>query len=99
MGALAARLVRTGPAEPQRVRQMLEAAPHRGTVRSVHCSGAAAVGVAARDDRTDAWISSKNGLISAFCGRLDNSVELARDLLAAGHPDPGPSPADVLEAA
>jgi|tagenome__1003787_1003787.scaffolds.fasta_scaffold20954337_3 asparagine synthase (glutamine-hydrolysing) len=99
MGALAARLVRTGPAEPQPVRRMLEAAPHRGTVHSVHSSGSAALGVAAHEDRTDAWISTHNGLIAAFYGRLDNTLELVRDLIAAGHPDPGPSPADVLKGA
>ncbi|HEY0388978.1 MAG TPA: asparagine synthase-related protein [Gaiellales bacterium] len=99
MGSLAARLVRTGPAEPERVRGMLEAAPHRGSRHDLASHGAVTLGVSCRDDRDDASISAGNGYLAAFCGRLDNAAELARDLKAQGQEPGGETAADVLEAA
>jgi len=46
MGSLAARLSRAGPAEPERVRQMLDAAPHRGDRQQVRERGGADFGFA-----------------------------------------------------
>src|SRR5438270_10610193 len=98
MGSLAARLVRTGPAESERVRQMLQASPHRGSHHEVRQHGSAVLGVSRRDDRDDASISQGNGYLAAFCGRLDNLAELQTALTAHGE-RAGESPADALEAA
>jgi hypothetical protein len=53
MGSLAARLVRSGPAEPERVRQMLAAAPHRGSLVEVREHGSAVLGNCRQPDRDD----------------------------------------------
>jgi asparagine synthase (glutamine-hydrolysing) len=99
MASLAARLVWTGSAEPERVRRMLEAAPHRGSIVQVREHGAAVLGVSRQTDRDDASISAGNGLVAAFSGRLDNRSEVEDQLAAHGRPVTGDTPADVVEAA
>jgi asparagine synthase (glutamine-hydrolysing) len=99
MGSLAARLVRSGPAEPERVRRMLEAAPHRGSALEVREHGSAVLGISRQPDRDDGSISAGNGLVAAFSGRLDNRSEVEHQLAAHGRPVAGGTPADVVEAA
>jgi asparagine synthase (glutamine-hydrolysing) len=99
MASLAARLVRTGPAEPERVRRMLQAAPHRGTQLETREVGSVVLGVSRHEDRDDASISAQNGLVAALAGRLDNEADLRRGLSSNGQPGPGDTQADVLAAA
>jgi asparagine synthase (glutamine-hydrolysing) len=99
MASLAARLVRTGPAEPERVRRMLEASPHRGSQLDVREIGSVVLGVSRHDDREDAGISTANGLAAALVGRLDNEAELRRELSRNGSAPHGDSQADILAAA
>jgi asparagine synthase (glutamine-hydrolysing) len=99
MGSLAARLSRAGPAEPDRVRLMLDAAPHRGGAQQVREHGAVALGVSQEDDVADGSISSGNGLVAAFSGRLDNAADLRQQLAAHGRAAAGETPADIVEEA
>ena len=99
MGSLAARLSRAGPAEPDRVRQMLDAAPHRGGRQQVREHGAVALGVSQDDEAADGSISTGNGLVAAFSGRLDNAADLRQQLAAHGRAAAGETPADVVEEA
>ena len=99
MGSLAARLSRAGPAEPDRVRLMLDAAPHRGGAQQVREHGAVALGVSQDDEVADGSISTGNGLVAAFSGRLDNAAELRQQLAAHGRTAAGETPADVVEEA
>ena len=78
---------------------MLEAAPHRGTSTEVREHGSVVLGVSRHETNDDASISSGNGLIAAFSGRLDNHAALRRELAAAGHEPSGDTTADVLETA
>src|SRR3954470_8069396 len=99
MGSLAARLSRTGPAEPDRVRQMLAAAPHRGGRQQVREHGAVALGVSQDEEVADGSISAGNGLVAAFSGRLDNAADLRQQLAAHGRAAAGETPADIVEEA
>ena len=99
MGSLAARLSMAGPAEPDRVRLMLDAAPHRGGAQQVREHGAVALGVSQDDEVADGSISTGNGLVAAFSGRLDNAAELRQQLAAHGRTAAGETPADVVEEA
>src|SRR5438132_587754 len=85
MSSLSASLARSGAAEPDRVRRMLEAAPHRGTQLDVRPLGACTLGVSRREDDDHAGVSSGERLVAAFAGRLDNGPELrgARRMNAA----------------
>jgi asparagine synthase (glutamine-hydrolysing) len=100
MGSLAARLLRSGPAQPDAVPRMLAASPHRGSTTLVREHGRAALGVSWHDGNPDGSISAGNGLVAAFSGRLDNGGDVARQLAAFGRPPgEGSSPADLVEAA
>src|SRR6476660_7421048 len=99
MGSLAARLSRAGPAEPDRVRQMLDAAPHRGDQNQVRVHGAVALGGSQKDEVADGSISSGNRLGAAFSGRLDNAAELRQPLAARGRSAVGGTAADIAEEA
>src|SRR5262249_40313778 len=99
MSSLSASLARSGAAEPDRVRLMLEAAPHRGGNLELRSLGACAVGISRRDDDDQAGISSGDRLVAAFTGRLDNGPELRGALIGAGTEPRGGAPADLVEAA
>src|SRR4029078_705140 len=99
MGSLAARLSRAGPAEPDRVRLMLDAAPHRGGIQQVREPGAVALGVSQEDEAADGSISTGNGLVAAFSGRLDNAADLRQQLAAHGRAAGGETPGDIVEEA
>jgi asparagine synthase (glutamine-hydrolysing) len=99
MSSLSANLARSGVAEPDRVRRMLEAAPHRGTQLDTRTIGACALGVSRRDDDDHAGVSSGERLVAAFSGLLDNGPELRGALIGAGAQPRGNAQADLVEAA
>ncbi len=99
MSSLSASLARSGAAEPDRVRLMLEAAPHRGGTLEMRSLGACTVGISRRDDDDQAGVSSGERLVAAFAGRLDNVPELRGALIGAGTPPHSDAPADLVEAA
>jgi hypothetical protein len=78
---------------------MLDAAPHRGGHQQVREHGAVALGVSQDDEVADASISTGNGLVAAFSGRLDNAADLRQQLAAHGRAAAGETPADVVEEA
>ena len=47
----------------------------------------------------DGSISTGNGLVAAFSGRLDNAADLRQQLAAHGRPAAGETPADIVEEA
>src|SRR6266849_8009358 len=99
MSSLSASLARSGAAEPDRVRRMLEAAPHRGTRLEVRTVGACALGVSRREDDDHAGVSAGERLVAAFAGLLDNGPELRGALIGAGTEPRSGAPADLVEAA
>jgi asparagine synthase (glutamine-hydrolysing) len=99
MSSFSASLARSGAAEPDRARRMLEAAPHRGTRHEVRTLGACTLGVSRREDDDHAGVSSGERLMAAFAGRLDNGPELRGALIGAGTEPRSDAPADLVEAA
>jgi asparagine synthetase B (glutamine-hydrolysing) len=99
MSSISVSVARSGTAEPDRVRRMLAAAPHRGDQIAIGTLGACTLGVSRRADDDQAGISSGEQLIAAFSGRLDNGPQLQAELARAGGAARGDAPADVLEAA
>lgn len=80
-------------------RQMLAAAPHRGSCITLRRRGNCVLGIANRLDSQDASVSSEGSVIAALLGRLDNATELHRELSARGAPPASSSSADVAVAA
>ena len=100
MGSLAVVRLRSAPPEPEKVREMLAAAPHRGTTFDVLVSGDVALGVATTPDRLeDAWLASEDGTAAAFAGALDNHAELKRALADENVIVSGDDPASTVLAA
>jgi asparagine synthase (glutamine-hydrolysing) len=99
MSSISVSVARSGTAEPDRVRRMLEAAPHRGDQIAIRTLGACTLGVSRRAGDDQAGISSGEQLIAAFSGRLDNGPQLQSDLARAGSAARGQGAADVIEAA
>lgn len=99
MSSLSASLARSGAAEPERVRRMLEAAPHRGSRLEVRTIGACALGVSRHAVDDDAGISTGGRLGAALTGRLDNAAEIRMALESAGAALQGDTAADMVAAA
>ncbi len=99
MSSLSASLARSGAAEPERVRRMLEAAPHRGNTLEVATIGACALGVNRHAVDDDAGVSTAGRLAAAFTGRLDNQAELRAALATEGCEVPDGGAAGVVSAA
>ncbi len=78
---------------------MLDAAPHRGDRQQVQEHGAVALGVSQDDEVADGSISTGNGLVAAFSGRLDNAADLRQQLAAHGRLAAGETPAAIVEEA
>src|SRR5438445_3400361 len=74
------------PPELALAREMLAAAPHRGSCTTLRVLGNCVLGVANRPDSADATLSSEGPLVAALSGRLDNAAELHQALTAAGSP-------------
>ncbi len=100
MSSLSATLMRSGAADPEGVRRMLEATPHRGTQIELRTIGGCALGInrrAAGDDQ--ASLSAGQQLAVAFTGRLDNAAGLRADMAMAGAEPRSDSAADLVETA
>src|SRR2546427_5161200 len=87
------------PPELALAREMLAAAPHRGSCTTLRVLGNCVLGVANRPDFVDATVSSEGALVAALSGRLDNAAELHQALPAAGSPPGSRADADVVVAA
>jgi asparagine synthase (glutamine-hydrolysing) len=97
VGCLAVFASAGGPADPEPVRRMLTAAPHRGDALELVHIGTAALGVANQPGFVDSWVAEDHGLIAAFSGTFDNGSDLCAELARAGAPLPrGDSPAATL---
>lgn len=92
-------LSKRGPPEEAVARQMLAAAPHRGSCATLRVVGNCVVGVATRPDFTDATVSATGPVVAALSGRLDNASELYRSLTTAGWLPASRADADVVVAA
>ncbi len=100
MGAIAILLSRTGPPDPETVRQMLDAAPHRGDRQAVDVIGQVVLAVCNDADWVTATLARHDGQLAVFCGSLDNDADLRADLRREGAPEPAdPTPAATLLAA
>jgi asparagine synthase (glutamine-hydrolysing) len=85
--------------DESRAREMLAAAPHRGSCITLRTLGNCTLGVANRPDSIEATLSSEGAVIAALSGRLDNASELHKSLTTAGSPPVSPSDADIVVAA
>lgn len=86
VGAIAVFLPEDGPAQPDIVRAMTAAAPHRGARTQTLVHGRCALACSNPDDLPDAVIGASDGLAVAFVGSLDNAAELAHELDSDGSP-------------
>src|SRR5215831_1294327 len=92
-------LGKTSVPDSAQARQMLAAAPHRGSCTTLRELGNCVLGIATRPDFVDASISMEGPMIAALSGRLDNAAELQRELTGLGIPPASPAAADVVVAA
>lgn len=99
MGSIVGILTRSGPPDAAAARRMLAASPHRGIAFDFREVDNAILGTSNASDLSDAAISARGPITAAFCGKLDNAPELARDLTAAGFAPVSTGPADVLVSA
>jgi asparagine synthase (glutamine-hydrolysing) len=88
MGSLAVVFSRSRP-EPERVRAMLAAAPHRGGETEVVETGNAVLGVSNDPAARDSSVARSNGDAAAFSGVLDNESELRAELERGAPVEPG----------
>ncbi len=81
MGSLALLVPRSGQPDAASGQRMLEAAPHRGTLRDVVVHGGCVLGVSSSvDGPNDASLAVADGVAAAFVGSLDNAAGLAVEL-------------------
>jgi len=99
MSSISASLARSGIAEPERVRHMLEAAPHRGGRFDLRTIGCCTLGVSSHANDQDAGVSTGGRLMAAFAGRLDNGPELRHALTGSGAQPRSDAAADLVETA
>lgn len=93
-------LSRSGPPDPDVVRGMLAAAPHRGARHEVGTLGQVAVGTCNDPDWVTATLARDGDRLAVFCGALDNMDDLRTELRRAGARDPSDgTPAAILLAA
>lgn len=100
MGAIAVHLSRSAPPEPETVRRMLGAAPHRGDALETARLGGTVLGICNDAGWTNATLARADGRMAAFCGALDNDEALREELRREGaRPPADPTPAATLLAA
>ena len=99
MASIAAHLSRAGTAQPERVHQMLEASPHRGSQLEVAVLGSCSVGVSREEHVGDASIADEPDLAVAVAGTVDDLDVLTRRLKDLGHPPASAGAASVVAAA
>lgn len=74
-----------GPVDEALLRRALAAVPYPTTQYTLRQVGAAALGIARREDFADECISRPGDLIAAISGRVDNASELRTDPAIARH--------------
>jgi len=84
MGSLTLALSRTADPDPRVVERMLDAAPHRGRERATLTVGRCSLGVSWAAGLRDASVASDGERAAAFCGRLDNAGDVAKELADLG---------------
>jgi len=99
MGSIVAILSRSAPPDPNTARRMFAASPHRGSDVSLRACGNALLGISNSPERTDSVLSAEGEFSAVFTGKLDNALELAKDLAALGFPSLSTSPADIAVSA
>jgi asparagine synthase (glutamine-hydrolysing) len=93
VGSLAVLFSRSSRPDPECVKAMLRAAPHRGRELEVQVTGQTVLGVANDPDFRESWLASSNGAAAAFAGSLDNRAELNAELAEGGFRVEGDDPA------
>src|SRR2546423_7285923 len=96
MGSLSVLLSRDGPPPVDRIRRMLEAAPHRGSLTHVAVCGQAALGISNPEEHPDASLVERDGMAAVFVGTLDNLTEIARLVHRPSATPCLPTPASIL---
>jgi asparagine synthase (glutamine-hydrolysing) len=99
MGSIVAFLARQLPVDRHRVKNMLAAAPHRGSNFEVGVCGSCVLGVSNKSDFADSAISKAGQFMAAFSGKLDNATELTKTLTDKGYSPGSVNAADVVVAA
>jgi asparagine synthetase B (glutamine-hydrolysing) len=99
MAALAGVLFPDPPGDPEVVRRMLEAVPHRGSELEVASLGRCIVGVVNETDRREASLAARDGFVVAFTGVLDNPDEISGRLPRPDHTGRAMNPAERVLAA
>lgn len=97
MASLAAALLPPDmPADARRIEAALRAAPHRGAFEAIATVGSAAIGTSRHDERDGASVASRDGWAAGVAGVIDNRVDVARAVQAAGVAFDDTSPADLV---
>src|SRR6266508_1749095 len=96
MGSIAAFLGRTHPPRVQVARQMLEAAPHRGSQHDFLVLGRCVLGTSNSTDLPDASLAERDGIAVAFAGVLDNIQDLQSRFLDSPSKGETVTPAMVI---
>ena len=99
MGAIAAILSKSGPADADLIQAMLSAPRHFGGSRSVAVCGSCALGVVNSTEITDAELSATGGWMAAFTGTIDNRTDIIQQLAKLGHSPRTESTADLIAVA
>jgi asparagine synthase (glutamine-hydrolysing) len=99
MGSIVAILSRSCPADSASAFRMFAAAPHRGKEVTLRACGNALLGISNSADHVDSALSAEGEFSAVFTGKLDNALELAKDLAAAGFPSLSTNSADIAVSA
>jgi asparagine synthase (glutamine-hydrolysing) len=98
MGVIVAVLPKSVPVDPDLVRAMLAASPHRRGTPSIAVCGNCGLGALNLTDEGDAELSSAGEWMGAFSGRLDNKADVVRILAGLGHSVATSRDADLIVA-
>jgi asparagine synthetase B (glutamine-hydrolysing) len=96
MSSIAAVLNKDGAPSVAGVREMLAAAPHRGTDYAIETLGSCTIGVSLQDGRDDAGVAIDGSLAAGLAGSLDNLDDLRRLLGSSQDLSPEANPASLL---
>src|SRR5262245_30085789 len=99
MGSIDGFLSRSARPNPDAVRRMLAASPHRGSIVSLRACGNVLLGTSNAPDHIDSVTSAEGDFSAVFAGKLDNALDLAKDLAASEFPCVSTNPADIAVSA
>jgi asparagine synthase (glutamine-hydrolysing) len=99
MGSIAAIFDRSGRPDARAAERMIAQSPHRGSRVESLVQGRAILAVGRSEEHQDASLWAEDGLAVAFCGALDNLMELAKELQQTASFVSSMSPAAVVAAA